>query len=121
MYELHFLQKTGIYSKGMYTAPVFRSKPGIDVGFLRGGFWKYNVKPLNILLVSDDVDDNPEGKHTIRDDLVVAEQDFVAGLVRMGILFSIRYHLEVSAETDISANVLFKSALTNIMHCTRYS
>ncbi|KAF3434785.1 hypothetical protein FNV43_RR21871 [Rhamnella rubrinervis] len=77
------------------TAPVFRSKPEIDVGFLRGGFWKYNAKPSNILpLVEDIIDDETEGNQTIQDDIVVAGQDFVAGLVRMGILIRLRYLLE---------------------------
>lgn len=79
------------------TAPVFRCKPEIDVGFLHGGFWKYNAKPSNILpLVEDIIDDETDGNQTIQDDIVVAGQDFVAGLVRMGILIRLRYLLEVS-------------------------
>lgn len=82
--------------EGICTAPVFRSKPEIDVGFLRGGFWKYNAKPSNILtLVENIIDDETEGNHTIQDDIVVAGQDFAAGLVRMGILIRLRYLLEV--------------------------
>lgn len=81
----------------MFTAPVFRSKPEIDVGFLHGGFWKYNAKPSNILTVAEDIiDDEAKEKHTIQDDIVVAGQDFAAGLVRMGILPRMRYLLEVS-------------------------
>ena len=92
-----YLQKTAIDVKDIYTAPIFRSKPEIDVGFLHGGFWKYSAKPSNILLYGDDmVEDETEGKHTIQDDIVVAGQDFAAGLVRMGILPRIRYLLEVS-------------------------
>lgn len=83
--------------RGTYTAPIFRSKPEIDVGFLHGGFWKYSAKPSNVLLYGDHiVEDETEGKHTIQDDIVVAGQDFAAGLVRMGILPRIRYLLEVS-------------------------
>jgi len=80
------------------TAPVFRSRPDINVGFLQGGFWKYSAKPSNILPFSDDSMDNDnetEGKHTIQDDVVVAGQDFTVGLVRMGILPRLRYLLEV--------------------------
>ncbi|XVF67994.1 hypothetical protein PTKIN_Ptkin10aG0166800 [Pterospermum kingtungense] len=90
-----FLEKTTIDVKNTYAAPIFRSKPEIDVGFLHGGFWKYSAKPSNILLYGDNmVEDETEGKHTIQDDIVVAGQDFAAGLVRMGILPRIRYLLE---------------------------
>lgn len=41
------------------------------------------------------MDNENEGKHTIQDDVVVAGQDFTAGLVRMGILPRLRYLLEV--------------------------
>ncbi len=76
---------------------MFRSKPEIDVGFLHGGFWKYSAKSSNIIPVDEDMmDDESEGKHTIQDDLVVAGQDFAAGLVRMGILPRLRYLLEVN-------------------------
>ncbi|XWS62608.1 hypothetical protein CRYUN_Cryun06bG0025700 [Craigia yunnanensis] len=90
-----FLEKIAIDVKDTYTAPVFRSKPEIDVGFLHGGFWKYSAKPSNILLYGDDiVEVETEGNYTIQDDIVVAGQDFAAGLVRMGILPRIRYLLE---------------------------
>ncbi|KAA3465497.1 transcriptional elongation regulator MINIYO [Gossypium australe] len=90
------LEKTAIDMRGTYTAPIFRSKPEIDVGFLHGGFWKYSAKPSNVLLYGDNiVEDETEGKHTIQDDIVVAGQDFAAGLVRMGILPRIRYLLEI--------------------------
>ena len=83
--------------KGICTAPVFRSRPEIDVGFLCGGFWKYNAKSSNIFTLDEDIiDDDTEGKHTIQDDIVVAGQDFAAGLVKMGILVRLRYLLEVS-------------------------
>ncbi|XP_030483763.2 transcriptional elongation regulator MINIYO isoform X2 [Cannabis sativa] len=81
--------------KDICTAPVFRSKPQIDVGFLRGGFWKYNAKPSNIVTLDEEIiDDETEGKHTIQDDIVFAGQDFAAGLVRMGVLPRLRYLLE---------------------------
>ena len=41
------------------------------------------------------MDAKSEEKLTIQDDIVVAGQDFAAGLVRMGILPMIRYLLEV--------------------------
>ncbi|CAB4284428.1 unnamed protein product [Prunus armeniaca] len=41
--------------KDTFTAPVFRSKPEIAVGFLRGGFWKYNAKPSNILALDEEI------------------------------------------------------------------
>ncbi|CAN4107312.1 unnamed protein product [Withania somnifera] len=75
------------------TAPVFRSRPEIENGFLHGGFWKYNAKPSNILLFARDYADNDENEHTIQDDVVVAGQDIAAGLVRMGILQRIQYLL----------------------------
>ncbi|XP_057769176.1 transcriptional elongation regulator MINIYO [Salvia miltiorrhiza] len=88
-------ERTPTYSRDVCTAPVFRSKPDVNVGFLRGGFWKYNTKPSNILRFDEEmVDDKAEGEHTIQDDVVVAGQDFVAGLVRMGTLERICYLLE---------------------------
>ncbi|KAB1207630.1 hypothetical protein CJ030_MR7G014915 [Morella rubra] len=94
-------EKTATYEKEIFTAPVFRSRSEIDVGFLHGGFWKYNAKPSNILPADDDmVDDESEGKHTIQDDIVVGGQDFGAGLVRMGILPRLCYLLEVLAQSD---------------------
>ncbi|KAK8940043.1 hypothetical protein KSP40_PGU018533 [Platanthera guangdongensis] len=80
--------------KVLCTAPVFRSRPEIDSGFLQGGFWKYSTKPSNILPSS--VDDNDgEEERTIQDDVVVAGQDISAGFVRMGILPRICYLLEM--------------------------
>ncbi|XVE93929.1 hypothetical protein REPUB_Repub01dG0236400 [Reevesia pubescens] len=97
-----FLEKTAIDVKNTYTAPIFRSKPEIDVGFLHGGFWKYSAKPSNILLYGDNiVEHETEDKHTIQDDIVVAGQDFAAGLVRMGILPRIRYLLEVEPSAPV--------------------
>lgn len=86
-----------MHEKDIFIGPVFRSKPEINAGFLHGGFWKYNAKPSNILTFTEDViDDETEGKHTIQDDIVVAGQDFAAGLVRMGILPRLQCLLEVS-------------------------
>lgn len=91
------LQKIANFGKDVYTAPVFRRKPEINLGFLYGGFWKYSVKPSNIIPSGDDVMfDETEGKFTIQDDVVIAGQDFAAGLVRMNILVRLRYLLEVS-------------------------
>lgn len=84
------------YEKNICTAPVFRSRPEINAGFLEGGFWKFSTKPSSIFPFSDEnVDDENEDKHTIQDDNVVAGQDVAAGLIRMGILPRIRYLLEV--------------------------
>lgn len=81
----------------IFTAPVFRRKPDINLGFLSGGYWKYSAKPTNILVFGEEImDDETEGKHTIQDDIAVAGQDFAAGLVRMGILPRLLYILEVS-------------------------
>ncbi|KAL5561276.1 hypothetical protein UlMin_031023 [Ulmus minor] len=89
------------------TAPVFRSKPEIDVGFLRGAFWKYNAKPSNIAPRNEDViDDESEEKPTIQDDIVLAGQDFAAGLVRMGALPRLRYILESDHNTALGECVL---------------
>ncbi|KAK2429432.1 transcriptional elongation regulator MINIYO [Trifolium repens] len=86
--------------KDICTAPVFRSRPDISLGFLQGGYWKYSAKPSNILPFSEDsMDNESDEKHTIQDDVFVAGQDFTAGLVRMGILPRLRYLLE----TDPSA------------------
>ncbi|XP_042979275.1 transcriptional elongation regulator MINIYO [Carya illinoinensis] len=101
------LEKTATYEKEIFTAPVFRSKPEIDVGFLHGGFWKYNAKPSNILPVGEDmVDDESEGKHTIQDDIVVGGQDFAAGLVRMGILPRLLYLLETDPTAALEECIL---------------
>lgn len=92
-----FPQKSPTHLGDICIAPVFRSRPEISDGFLRGGFWKYNAKPSNILPFpgNDDDEDDGEEKHTIQDDIVVAEQDVAAGLIRMGILPRICYLLEV--------------------------
>ncbi|XP_062086775.1 transcriptional elongation regulator MINIYO [Humulus lupulus] len=99
--------------KDICTAPVFRSKPEIDVGFLRGGFWKYNAKPSNIVTLDEEmIDDDTEGKHTIQDDIVFAGQDFAAGLVRMGVLPRLRYLLESNPTAALEECVI--SILTAI-------
>lgn len=96
-----YLQKKATYDKDICTAPVFRTKPDINGGFLPGGFWKYSAKPSNILpFPEDSVEDETEGKHTIQDDVTVAGQDFTAGLVRMGILPKLRYLLEVRSNEN---------------------
>ncbi|XAR72666.1 hypothetical protein NMG60_11019383 [Bertholletia excelsa] len=101
------LEKVATYSKDICTAPVFRSRPEIDTGFLQGGFWKYNAKTSNILPFDEDiVNGKAEGEHTIQDDVVVAGQDFVAGLVRMGILPRIRYLLETDPSTALEECII---------------
>lgn len=96
---IFFQQKSRNGKNGIYTAPIFRSKPDINGGFLRGGFWKYSAKPSSILPFDENsVKDNNEEEHTIQDDIIVAGQDFAAGLVRMGVLPRIRYLLEVSLQ-----------------------
>ncbi|KAM0933508.1 putative RNA polymerase II-associated protein [Dioscorea sansibarensis] len=91
------LEKSPTHLEDICIAPVFRSRPEISDGFLRGGFWKYNAKPSNILPFpgNDDDEDGGEEKRTIQDDIVVAEQDVAAGLIRMGILPRICYLLEM--------------------------
>ncbi|XP_076942172.1 transcriptional elongation regulator MINIYO-like [Bidens hawaiensis] len=111
-------EKTGIFEKNVCTAPIFRSRPNIDVGFLHGGFWKYNTKPSNIFpfdkIIKDEED--AEDEHTIKDDMVVATQDVAAGLVRMGILPRIRYLLE----SDPSA-ALEESLISILVAIARHS
>lgn len=94
-WPLCFYQRIPTLQREAPTAPVFRSRPEIEDGFLHGGFWKYNAKPSNILPFSRDYLDNDENGHTIQDDVVVAGQDIAAGLIRMGILQRIQYLLEV--------------------------
>nr|KYP69801.1 RNA polymerase II-associated protein 1 [Cajanus cajan] len=89
------------------TAPIFRSRPDINFGFLQGGFWKYSAKPSNILPFSEDsMHNETEGKHTIQDDVVVAGQDFTVGLVRMGILPRLRYLLETDPTTALEECII---------------
>ncbi|PHT41945.1 hypothetical protein CQW23_20799 [Capsicum baccatum] len=88
------------------TAPVFRSRPEIEDGFLHGGFWKYNAKPSNILLLARDYLDKDESEHTIQDDVVVAGQDIAAGLIRMGILQRIQYLLETQPSAALEERLI---------------
>jgi hypothetical protein len=91
------LQRVVDHGKDICTAPVFRSKPDLDGGFLEGGFWKYNTKPSNILpQYGDNDEDEGDEKHTIQDDVVVSGQDVAAGFIRMGVLPRICFLLEVS-------------------------
>lgn len=92
-------ENASTHSNDVFTAPVFRSRPDINAGFLRGGFWKYSAKPSNIDFIGEESGDEPAGERTIQDDLVVAGQDITAGLIRMGILPRICYLIE----TDPSA------------------
>ncbi|KAG8644111.1 hypothetical protein MANES_11G100750v8 [Manihot esculenta] len=100
-------EKIAVHEKDIFIGPVFRSKPEINAGFLHGGFWKYNAKPSNILTFTEDViDDETEGKHTIQDDIVVAGQDFAAGLVRMGILPRLQCLLEADPNTALEECII---------------
>uniref|UniRef100_A0ACD5UGC2 Uncharacterized protein n=1 Tax=Avena sativa TaxID=4498 RepID=A0ACD5UGC2_AVESA len=82
-----FSEKVVNQGKDICTAPVFRSKPDLDGGFLEGGFWKYNTKPSNILAhYGENDEEESDEKHTIQDDVNVSAQDVAAGLIRMGIL-----------------------------------
>lgn len=100
-------EKIATCNTDICTAPVFRSRPDINFGFLQGGFWKYSAKPSNILPFSEDsMDDEIEGKHTIQDDVVVAGQDFTLGLVRMGILPRLRYLLETDPTTALEESIV---------------
>lgn len=94
-FNIFFPQNVDVCGRDVYTAPVFRSKPEIDVGFLHAGFWKYSAKSSNLFPFGETSDEETEG-NTIQDDIFVAGQDFAAGLIRMGILPRIRYLLEVS-------------------------
>lgn len=111
-------QKVPALQKCLCTAPVFRSKPEIDGGYLHGGFWKYNTKPSNILPSSDEeVDDESEAGCTIQDDVIVAGQDVAAGFIRMGILPRICYLLEASIYLDfISLHFMSKKFIVCV-HC----
>ncbi|KAM0925556.1 hypothetical protein ACQ4PT_004122 [Festuca glaucescens] len=89
MNEIYFDFSEKVVNQGKYicTAPVFRSKPDLDGGFLEGGFWKYNTKPSNILTpYGENDEEESDEKHTIQDDVNVSAQDVAAGLIRMGIL-----------------------------------
>ncbi|KAF3787252.1 Transcriptional elongation regulator MINIYO [Nymphaea thermarum] len=91
--SIPLLQASALHLKSIYTAPVFRVKGEISSGFLNGGFWKYSAKPSNIIPFKNQPMDDKN--HTINDDVVVAEQDIAAGLMRMGVLPRIRYIMEM--------------------------
>ncbi|XP_015694222.2 transcriptional elongation regulator MINIYO [Oryza brachyantha] len=92
----NFLEKVVDQGNDICTAPVFRSKPDQNGGFLEGGFWKYNTKPSNILPhYGENDEEEGDEKHTIQDDVIVSGQDVAAGLVRMGILPRICFLLEM--------------------------
>ncbi|GAA0145257.1 hypothetical protein LIER_05496 [Lithospermum erythrorhizon] len=122
-------EKSPIVTKDVLTAPVFRSRPEPDFGFLNGGFWKYSTKPSNSLPFRDgSALEGAEGEPTIKDDLVVSSQDIAAGLVRMGILPRILYLLEtnpsgVLEECLISILIAIArhspTCATAIMNCQR--
>ncbi|KAL0741790.1 hypothetical protein Bca4012_083303 [Brassica carinata] len=87
------LENLGPSGKDIFTAPVFRGKPEIDLGLLPGCYWKYSAKPSNIVPFREEImDDGSEDTDTIQKDVFVAGQDVAAGLVRMDILPRI-YHL----------------------------
>ncbi|CAL5053451.1 unnamed protein product [Urochloa decumbens] len=117
------------HGKDVCTAPVFRSKPDLDGGFLEGGFWKYNTKPSNILpQYGDNDEDEGDEKHTIQDDVVVSGQDVAAGFIRMGILPRICFLLEMDPPPvleDYLVSILVALARHSpqsadaILHCPR--
>ncbi|KAL1190192.1 Transcriptional elongation regulator MINIYO [Cardamine amara subsp. amara] len=96
------LENMGPHGKDIFTASVFRSNPEIDLGFLRGCYWKYSAKPSNIVPFREEImDDGTEDTDTIQKDVFVAGQDVAAGLVRMDIIPRI-YHL---LETEPTASL----------------
>uniref|UniRef100_A0A0E0PZF7 Transcriptional elongation regulator MINIYO n=1 Tax=Oryza rufipogon TaxID=4529 RepID=A0A0E0PZF7_ORYRU len=109
MNEMYFdvLEKVVDQGKDICTAPVFRSKPDQNGGFLEGGFWKYNTKPSNILPhYGENDEEEGDEKHTIQDDVVVSGQDVAAGLVRMGILPRICFLLEMDPHPILEDNLV---------------
>ncbi|XP_074559128.1 transcriptional elongation regulator MINIYO [Curcuma longa] len=103
-----FSEKSTASKKNTFTAPVFRSRPDIDGGFLHGGYWKYNTKSSNILPnnYKNNEDDENEGNRTIQDDIFVSEQDVAAGLIRMGILPRICCLLEMDPLAALEESLL---------------
>ncbi|KAK6946492.1 LOW QUALITY PROTEIN: RNA polymerase II-associated protein 1, N-terminal [Dillenia turbinata] len=80
-------KKMANFGRSVCTVPVFQSRPEIDVGFLHGGFWKYNTKTSNVFISDENViDESEEGQHTIKHDVIVSGQDVAIGFVWMGIL-----------------------------------
>ncbi|KAL6603896.1 hypothetical protein ACP70R_044257 [Stipagrostis hirtigluma subsp. patula] len=117
------------HGKDVCTAPVFRSKPDLDGGFLEGGFWKYNTKPSNLVPnYSENDEEEGDDKHTIQDDVIVSGQDVAAGFVRMGILPRICFLLEMDPPPvleDYLVSILVALARHSpqsadaILHCPR--
>ncbi|KAG2307713.1 hypothetical protein Bca52824_027461 [Brassica carinata] len=69
----------GPSGKDIFTAPVFRGKPEIDLGLLPGCYWKYSAKPSNIVPFREEImDDGSEDTDTIQKDVFVAGQDVAA-------------------------------------------
>ncbi|XP_066374344.1 transcriptional elongation regulator MINIYO-like isoform X3 [Miscanthus floridulus] len=90
-----FSEKVG-NGKDICTAPVFRSKPDLDGGFLEGGFWKYNTNhQIYSHIMVPMMRTKLMTSNTIQDDVVVSGQDVAAGFVRMGILPRICFLLEM--------------------------
>ncbi|GAB2267806.1 hypothetical protein Dimus_002781 [Dionaea muscipula] len=100
-------EKVPAHVKDQYTAPVFRARSEINLGFLHGGFWKYSTKPSNTLPFDEDTtEENTEGGRTIKDDNVVAGQDISAGFIRMGILPRLRFLLETGPTLALEESIL---------------
>jgi hypothetical protein len=97
----------GPHGKDIFTASVFRSKPEIDLGFLRGCYWKYSAKPSNIVAFREEIlDDGTEDTDTIQKDVFVAGQDVAAGLVRMDILPRIYHLLETEPTAALEDSII---------------
>ncbi|XP_010446353.1 PREDICTED: transcriptional elongation regulator MINIYO isoform X3 [Camelina sativa] len=101
------LENMGPHGRDIFTAPVFRSKPEIDLGFLRGCYWKYSAKPSNIVPFRQEImDDGTEDTETIQKDVFVAGQDVAAGLVRMDILPRIYHLLETEPTAALEDSII---------------
>ncbi|KAG7539741.1 RNA polymerase II-associated protein 1 N-terminal [Arabidopsis thaliana x Arabidopsis arenosa] len=101
------LENMGPHGKDIFTASVFRSKPEIDLGFLRGCYWKYSAKPSNIVPFREEImDDGTEDTDTIQKDVFVAGQDVAAGLVRMDILPRIYHLLETEPTAALEDSII---------------
>ncbi|CAH8305527.1 unnamed protein product [Eruca vesicaria subsp. sativa] len=103
----NILENMGPHGKDIFTASVFRSKPQIDLGFLRGSYWKYSAKPSNVVSFRErTVDDEAEDTETIQKDVFVAGQDVAAGLVRMDILPRIYHLLETEPTAALEDSII---------------
>uniref|UniRef100_M4E9Z2 EamA domain-containing protein n=1 Tax=Brassica campestris TaxID=3711 RepID=M4E9Z2_BRACM len=110
------LENMGPCGKDMFTAPVFRGKPEIDLGLLPGCYWKYSAKPSNIVPFREEImDDGTEDTDTIQKDVFVAGQDVAAGLVRMDILPRI-YHLLETEPTAPLEECLISATIAIARH-----